>query len=143
MNQALAQTIVFSCLKKKSALQCNNHMVPNIVISKKKIKILMYDAEKDVLLYSRSISLFDSQRKLSRIAIVVLWMVLHYRLFCSGFSGVNRDTIEMCKSGFPVLVGNKWNTYSNDLNYVELGYKKYAKIDKLLKEGRKLNLFEE
>lgn len=143
MNQALAQTIVFSCLKKKSALQCNNHMVPNIVISKKKIKILMYDAEKDVLLYSRSISLFDSQRKLSSIAIVVLWMVLHYRLFCSGFSGVDRDAIEMCKSGFPVLVGNKWNTYSNDVNYIELGYKKYAKIDKLLKEGRKLNLFEE
>lgn len=143
MNQALAQTIVFSCLKKKSALQCNNHMVPNIVISKKKIKILMYDAEKDVLLYSRSISLFDSQRKLSSIAIVVLWMVLHYRLFCSGLSGVDRDNIEMCKSGFPVLVGNKWNTYSNDLNYVEPGYKKYAKIDKLLKEGRKLNLFEE
>lgn len=143
MNQALAQTIVFSCLKFQSPLQCNNRMVPNIVISKKKIKIILYDAEKDVLLYSRSISLFDSHRKLSSIAIVVLWMVLHYRLFCSGFSGVSKKAIKKCKSGFPVLVGDKWETYSTDLNYVEPGYKKYAKIDKLLKEGRKLNLFEE
>lgn len=144
MNQALAQTIVFSCLKRKSALKWENHMVPNIVISPQKIKIIMYDAKKDVLLYSRSISLFDSQRKLSSIAIVVLWMVLHYRLFCSGFSGVRKKAIKKCKSGFPVLVGKKWETYSTDLNYVvEPGYKKYAKIDKLLKGGRKLNLFEE
>lgn len=143
MNQALAQTIVFSCLKRTSALKWENHMVPNIVISPQKIKIIMYDAKKDVLLYSRSISLFDSQKELSSIAIVVLWMVLHYRLFCSGFSGVRKKAIKKCKSGFPVLVGNKWETYSTDLNYVEPGYKKYAKIDKLLEKGRKLNLFEE
>lgn len=143
MNQALAQTIVFSCLKKQKALGCTNHMVPNIVISKKKFKIIMYDAEKDVFLYSRSISLFDSQRKLSSIAIIVIWMVLHYRLFCSGFSGVKENMIKRCKSGFPEIIGNKWPTYSNDLEYVESGYKKYAKIDKLLKEGNPLKLFEE
>lgn len=118
-------------------------MVLNIVILKKKIKIILYDVEKDVLLYSCLISLFDFYRKLSSIVIVVFWMVLYYWLFCFGFSGVSKKVIKKCKLGFFVFVGDKWEIYLIDLNYVEFGYKKYVKIDKLFKEGRKLNLFEE
>lgn len=142
MNQAIAQTIVFSCLKQMKDTELSNHMVPNLVISPEKFRIIMYNAKEDVLLCSHSIDLFDSPKKLSSKAIVVIWMVLHYRCFGSKSNEANQEELKKCKSQFRTLVGSKWETYKNDLDYVESGYRKYLKLDKLLSNGENINLFQ-
>lgn len=141
MNQALAQTIVFSCLKQMKEPDVSNHMVPNLVISPEKFRIIMYNAKEDVLLCSHSINLFDSSKKLSSKAIVVIWMVLHYRCFGSKCNEANQEELKKCKSKFSNLVGSKWETYKNGLDSVESGYRKYIKLDESLSRGKKISLF--
>lgn len=141
MNQALAQTIVFSCLKQMKEPDVSNHMVPNLVISPEKFRIIMYNAKEDVLLCSHSINLFDSSKKLSSKAIVVIWMVLHYRCFGSKCNEANQEELKKCKSKFSNIVGSKWETYKNGLDSFESGYRKYIKLDESLSRGKKISLF--
>lgn len=144
MNQAIAQTIVFSCIQKKKYPTFPNHMVPNIVISPENFRVIMYDAEKDVLLCSKSIDLFNPEESetLSKKAVVVLWMILHYRLFCSGMKNVKERLLQECKSTFPKCVHEKWNIYSEFPDDLDSRYKKYKNIDDFLDKGKKLELFD-
>lgn len=104
-NQIAAKTIVFSMLQKSIHPEFNNHMIPTIVISSTKIRILMYDAENDILLRSNAIDVFldipDEPPQLSPECIIILWMVLHYTIFCAGINTENL-TIDLnkIKSGF-------------------------------------------
>lgn len=142
LMQALAQIIVFSCQQKKNHPAIfSNLMVPNIIITPKRFQVIMYDVRKDLLICSRSIELFDSENNLECKAIVVIWMVLHYRLFCTGFNDVDKDVIERCRSDCPLHVGEKWDThYINDPVGSSPRYNTYPKIDENLTNGKKLNL---
>lgn len=119
-------------------------MVPNIVISPENFRVIMYDAEKDVLLCSKSIDLFNPEESetLSKKAVVVLWMILHYRLFCSGMKNVKERLLQECKSTFPKCVHEKWNIYSEFPDDLDSRYKKYKNIDDFLDKGKKLELFD-
>lgn len=119
-------------------------MVPNIVISPENFRVIMYDAEKDVLLCSNSIDLFNPEEseKLSEKAIVVLWMVLHYRLFCSGMTNVKKKLLKECQSTFPKCVGPQWQIYSECQDDFDTRYQKNKKIDDFLRKGKKLELFD-
>ncbi|KAJ8303300.1 hypothetical protein KUTeg_019696, partial [Tegillarca granosa] len=94
-----------SMLQKSIHPEFNNHMIPTIVISSTKIRILMYDAENDILLRSNAIDVFldipDEPPQLSPECIIILWMVLHYTIFCTGINTENL-TIDLnkIKSGF-------------------------------------------
>lgn len=112
LKQALAQTIVFSLIQRKRHPDRSNHMTPNIVISPKKFKIMLYDAENDIFLVSDYINLFNGD-SLSNNAVIVLWMVLHNRMFCTGFNNVNTDIVSSLVSNFKNLVACKLETYSN------------------------------
>lgn len=142
LMQALAQIIVFSCQQKKNHPAIfSNLMVPNIIITPNRFQVIMYDVQKDLLICSRSIELFDSENNLECKAIVVIWMVLHYRLFCTGFNDVDKDVIERCRSDCPLHVGEKWDThYINDPVGSSPRYNTYPKIDENLTNGKKLNL---
>lgn len=142
LMQALAQIIVFSCQQKKNhPAFFSNLMVPNIIITPNRFQVIMYDVQKDLLICSRSIELFDSKNNLECKAIVVIWMVLHYRLFCTGFNDVDKDVIERCRSDCPLHVGEKWDThYINDPVGSSPRYNTYPKIDENLTNGKKLNL---
>lgn len=142
LMQALAQIIVFSCQQKKNQPAIvSNLMVPNIIITPKRFQVIMYDVRKDLLICSRSIELFDSEKNLEFKAIVVIWMVLHYRLFCTGFTNVDKDVIERCRSDCPLHVGEKWDThYIKDPVVSSPRYNTYPKIDENLTNGKKLNL---
>lgn len=112
LKQALAQTIVFSLIERNRHPERSNHMTPNIVISPQKFKIMLYDAENDIFLVSDYIDLFNGE-SLSNNAVIVLWMVLHNRTFCTGFNNVNTDRVRSLVSNFNHIVALKWDTYSN------------------------------
>lgn len=112
LKQALAQTIVFSLMQRNRHPERSNHMTPNIVISPQKFKIMMYDAENDIFLVSNYITLFDGEY-LSNNAVIVLWMVLHNRTFCTGFNNVNTDIVSSLVSNFKNIAACKWETYEN------------------------------
>lgn len=104
-DQTIAQSIVFSLLQKKRHPELRNFLIPTIVMSSTKFRIIMYDAENDVLLRSNSYDLFNTEEwvKLSPASIVTLWMVLNYRIFCSGINRVDLNEeldINDVKSGF-------------------------------------------
>ncbi|KAJ8308907.1 hypothetical protein KUTeg_013781, partial [Tegillarca granosa] len=105
-DQAIAQAIVFSLLQKSKHPDSKMFLIPTIVISREHFRILMYDAENDVLLRSQSLGLFVTRKskELSPTCIVILWMVLHFRIFCSGLKkvGLNEDLqdLNVVKSRF-------------------------------------------
>lgn len=147
LQQALAQTIVFSWIQRKRHPERSNHMVPNIVISPKQFKIMMYDAGKDVFLVSTFIDLFTDEKctKLSSNAVIVLWMVLHNRLFCTGFdSRVDSSLLEKLKSDFITIVDDKLGTYSDSLEFFvsKFNPEKKPALNDSLNSGHLIDLFE-
>lgn len=101
MDQAIAQTIVFSFLKKRKR---PNIFIPNILISPKEFRVIMYNAEKDLLICSGPRNLFteqDSTRCLNFSSLIVLWMVLHYETFLEDvIQVVQEDCIQQVNAKF-------------------------------------------
>ncbi|XP_062597009.1 uncharacterized protein LOC134258459, partial [Saccostrea cucullata] len=111
-KQTIAQTIVSSLLQKQNHPDLKNFLVPNILISPEEIQIIMYDAKNDVLLCSNVIKLFICN-EFCLGTVIILWMVLHYRMFCSGLLIDNLPMLDEYKSHFKELTQAKWNIYSN------------------------------
>ncbi|XP_062579860.1 uncharacterized protein LOC134241849, partial [Saccostrea cucullata] len=141
LSQAIAQTIVYSLVEKQKHPNFLHHMIPNIVISPEKVEILMYDADSDVLLCSNPILLFNldlpEERTLIDETVIILWMVLHYRIFCTGFNKAKPYVLERCKSNFRQLVASKWDIYSKSLKSFVSGFPSVEKwpISKLVQCG--------
>ena len=83
-SQAIAHTIVFSFIQRKRHPKI--FLIPNILISPNSIRIIMYDAVNNILICSLPLSIFQSylSKSLEIAFIIILWMVLHYRMFCDG-----------------------------------------------------------
>ena len=105
-----------------------NHLVPHILISPHEFRIIMYDAVNDILLCSQSLKLFqDNTAKLvlNDASIITLWMVLHYKDFCSGIDDKTLErrlrktdlTIADIKSNFHALMKSALHIYQNDLKF--------------------------
>lgn len=88
--------------------------MPGILITPHNFQITMFDAENDILLCSNEIPLFlpPSDYCLNPRAVLTLWLVLHYRMFCSGLKLVDSYTLNKWKSNFKVFVDSKWEIYS-------------------------------
>lgn len=101
MDQAIAQTIVFSFFQRKGS---PNIFIPNILISPKEFRVIMYNAENDLLICSEPLNLFteqESTRCLNVSAVIVLWMVLHYKTFLEDVKQVvQEDFIQHVKAEF-------------------------------------------
>nr|XP_034308692.1 uncharacterized protein LOC117683513 isoform X1 [Crassostrea gigas] len=118
-DQAIAQTIVFSLLKRQNYPSCQHHLIPNIVITPTEFRVNMYDAMNDILLSSLSLKLFDPKFESLQIeSVIILWMVLHYRIFCAGIK-VNELKEEFKKidiqANFRKIAESKWDIYSKSL----------------------------
>ena len=86
---------------------------------------MMYDADNDILLCSNPIHLFNlvgGDRTLIDETVVILWMVLHYRIFCYGFDKAKPSLLERCKSNFRELVDSKWDINSKSLKGCVSGF---------------------
>lgn len=99
-DQTIAQAIVFSIVQKIRHPEHKTLLIPTIVMSSTKFRIIMYDAENDLLLQSNTYNLFESS-ELSLGSIIILWIVLHYRTFCSVLKNVDLyQDLDIVKSGF-------------------------------------------
>ncbi|XP_062597490.1 uncharacterized protein LOC134258906 [Saccostrea cucullata] len=113
VDQSVAETIVFSLIQKNRRPTLRNHLIPHIVISPSDFRILMYDAVNDVFLCSVLLPLFQ-EKSLHITSVIIIWMVLHYRLFCSGID-IEPRRLEQVQSNFRNLVQEKWDIYSDSL----------------------------
>ncbi|XP_062601299.1 uncharacterized protein LOC134263017 isoform X2 [Saccostrea cucullata] len=120
-NQIISQTIVFSFIQRKLYPHLQNSLIPNLLISPRHYRILMYDSLNDILICSVKLPIFqdkDKPRKLNIASIVFLWMVLHYRLFCVGIDvkaileNESIKDIKEIQSQFPDRAGDKFPLYT-------------------------------
>ncbi|KAK3101965.1 hypothetical protein FSP39_007687 [Pinctada imbricata] len=113
-NQALAQTIVFALAQHQRHPNVKS-FIPNILISQKEFYIIMYDPVNDVLINSGAIRLWKnhSPTSLNLYAVITLWMVIHYKLFCK--SGEILENIHEVKAGFFDGIVEEKKDYYNQL----------------------------
>ena len=64
----------------------------------------------------------NNEGRLSSEAVVILWLVLHYRLFCKGLVFEDPTEVEIFKSNFQELIKEKWNIYTNCLKKSVSGF---------------------
>lgn len=117
VNQSVAETIVFAMIQKTCYPNFQNHLIPNIVIDSQSghFRILMYDAKNDVFLCSVLVPIFNGSR-LHMTSVIILWMVLHYRIFCSGIQD-DPNKLGQVKCQFKEKVAEKWEIYSRSLKF--------------------------
>lgn len=119
MDQAIAQTIVFSFLQKGGS---PNIFIPNILISPKEFRVIMYNAEYDLLICSQPLNLFtkqDSTGCLNFSSLLVLWMVLHYKTFLKDVKQVvQEDCIQDVKADFNAKTNTNiyWTNIKSSVN---------------------------
>lgn len=115
---------MFSLVQKQRHPEFLRHMIPNIVISPEKLEIMMYDSDNDVLLCSNPILLFNlgPEKHLMDETVIIIWMVLHYRIFCTGLNKAKPSLLERCKSNFRQLVASKWDIYLSSLKCCVPGF---------------------
>ncbi|XP_052691850.1 uncharacterized protein LOC128169833 [Crassostrea angulata] len=114
-NQSVAETIVFAMIQKARHPNFQNHLIPNIVIDSGHFRILMYDAQNDVFLCSVLVPIFYGSH-LHTTSVIILWMVLHYRIFCSGIQD-DQNKLRQVKCQFKEKVAEKWEIYSRSLKF--------------------------
>lgn len=112
-DQSVAETIVFSLIQRIHHPDLKTHLIPYIVISSCDFRILMYDADNDVFLCSMLLPLLQDNC-LHITSVLILWMALHYRIFCSGID-IDPKEIDRVQSKFRNIVGEKWEIYSKSL----------------------------
>lgn len=125
MNQAIAQTIVFSFLQGKE--MSDLFLVPNVLISPKEFRVIMYDSKNDFLICSQPLCIFaQEERSLDKSSIIFLWMVLHYEIFSGtvnlkdSFDNNARTEIsEALKAKFEEMAGTRFNIYRDNLKFCE------------------------
>lgn len=129
-NESISQAIVFSLLQKQRHPNLAQHLVPHILICKKYFRIVMYDAQNDILLRSSDCQLMSASNDISCQSITILWMVLHYRLFCSGLSSDSLQVkLDELKSGFREEMQTCWDLYSSHLKSGIDSFSHVRKID--------------
>ena len=110
-SQIRAQSIVFSFYQQKHNLEkMRTCLVPGIGISTEKLYYSFYDSEHDVMLVSCPLSMWNVNNVVP-YSMVFLWMVLNYRLFCSGVT----DEMKSYKSGFFRLAGPFLEVYKSEV----------------------------
>ena len=96
-NQLLAQTVVFSFLQQKyNKMKMKNSLIPAVGISTKQLYIHLYDCENDVCLSSDPDLQMSGGGKLIVEIVVLLWLTLNYRYFCTGIT----EEMRKCKADF-------------------------------------------
>lgn len=126
-NQAIAQTIVFSFIQRKRHPEFSNFLIPNILISPQEFRIIMYDSVNDILVCSVPLPIFQPypSKSLEIASIIILWMVLHYRIFCEGTGTLTRErAVDMNKiqANFKERAKEKLELYINALKFGVQGF---------------------
>ena len=127
-SQAIAHSIVFSFIQRKRHPKFSNFLIPNILISPNSFRIIMYDAVNDILICSLPLSIFQSypSKSFEIASIIILWMVLHYRIFCNGIdvSLIKKADIEIksIQANFKERANEKLDFYVNKPKFGVQGF---------------------
>jgi hypothetical protein len=124
-DQSIAETISFSFLQKAHHPNFEHHLVPNIVIDSERFRILMYDSDHDILLCGMDLPIFYESH-LNATSIVILWMVLHYQIFCSGIP--DTPELETVKCNFTEVAKEKLEIYRK---YLKTGVENFPTHQKV------------
>lgn len=113
--QLIAETIVFSFLKRKSHPDRNHFLTPCIGISNSEMVVVLYDAKNDVLLESSPIPLFKDSfsGEFSHTAVLVSWLTVNYKYLCTAVP----EHFTNDKSEFFVHAKNKLPMYQENLRF--------------------------
>lgn len=124
--QIIAQTIVFSFLQKKRHPNRDHFLTPCIGIGSSELIVMLYDSEHDVLLESSTIPLFENELscRFSYCAILVCWLTVNYRYFCSGLT----ERYKMFKSNFFNIAREKINVYEHKLQFRNVRSSNFPKL---------------
>lgn len=124
--QIIAQTIVFSFLQKKRPPNRDHFLTPCIGIGSSELIVMLYDSEHDVLLESSTIPLFENELscRFSYCAILVCWLTVNYRYFCSGLT----ERYKMFKSNFFNIAREKINVYEHKLQFRNVRSSNFPKL---------------
>lgn len=113
---------MFSFLQ-KGRQELDISFIPNIMISPQNFRVIMYDAETDLLICSHLLDIFTNDKGskvLKNSSIIVLWMVLHYEMFLkrenSPFKNDDKG-IKKLKANFEERVAEKKYVYDNQLEF--------------------------
>ena len=114
-DQAISQVIVFSMLQKIKHPSFDRHLVPSIVISSDEFYIVMFDAAKEILLCTPICDIFQDKSKsvVYEEVVLILWMILHHRILCSGIP--ERQDLIAAQSGFRQRASEAWEIYTANL----------------------------
>ena len=90
-TQIIAETIVFAFLQKQKNPAFENFLIPTVGLSRKNIVFYLYDPDHDFLLESPQFEIFHN-KKLSYPAVLALWLILNYKIFCTGITEAMRES---------------------------------------------------
>lgn len=135
-GQVIAETIVFSFLQRQTHPEWSSFLTPCVAVGGLNMLVMFYDCEHDVLLESSMIPLFEttetSEETPSRIniaAILVSWLVVNYKYFCSGLT---KDMKVTYKAEFLSQMRNKVDIYEKKMSLGNVGTSGYSRL-----KGRK------
>ena len=105
----------------------DSHLVPIIVISSDEFYIVMFDASKDILLCTPICDIFRDASKSAvyEEVILILWMVLHHRILCSGIP--QHHDLSAAQSGFRQRASEAWEVYTTKLKRFVSSFPRVAK----------------
>lgn len=114
--QLIAETIVYSFLRKKRHPEYGQFLFPCIGVNRKEMVVYFYDSENDVLLQSSPISLHSLAGNVNLVAIVVSWLVINHEYLCDGLP----ESLKEKTSGFFQDAEEALSVYENELQFGDL-----------------------
>ena len=91
LSQAVGTCVVSSFIE-RNLHPDKQTAVPTIVIGQHRFQVCLYDCEHDILLVSSPILLAHPKERLSRHALLLLWLVINHRLFLQPLSNIDSLT---------------------------------------------------
>ncbi|XP_060596566.1 uncharacterized protein LOC132750578 [Ruditapes philippinarum] len=114
-SRILAQLITFLFLQRKGNRDTmTSFLVPCIAITDEELKVFFYDSEHDLLLENREHKLFGEDGEINFEAILTLWLVMNYKVTCSG---VPSTLVAAPKSNFIQHAEKLLGVYKNELQF--------------------------
>lgn len=124
-GQIIAETIVFSFLQRQTHPEWSSFLTPCVAVGGLNILVMFYDCEHDVLLESSMIPLFETTetseetpRRINMAAILVSWLIVNYKYFCSGLT---KDMKVTYKAEFFSQMRDKVDIYEKKMSFGNVG----------------------
>jgi hypothetical protein len=106
---------VFSFLQKQTYPEKDSFLTPCIGVGGSSMFVVFYDAEKDILLQSSELPLFESEGsgRFNVETVLVAWLTVNYNFLCSGVT----TEMQTLKADFFSQAKDKLEIYNSQLKF--------------------------